>query len=674
MKSTTVLTLATLAAIGIAASSDQHDSGVGISRANMDTTVRPTQNFYQYANGSWLKNNPIPASESRWGSFNILNDETQKSVKTLLEASAATKAAPGSIAQKVGDFYASGMDSATIEKLGITPLNAEWKALDAIKTTADFQKQVAHLMRIGVGPLFSFYAYQDPKNSAVVVPQAYQGGLAMPDRDYYLAADKEAIRKEYVAHVTTMFTLAGYDAAKAAKAAKAVMDVETALAKASKSRADLRDPNANYNKMTVAELNKLTPAMNWNALLADMGIAKTEYLIVGQPAFFTEMNNLMTTVSMEDWKTYLKWQTLASFAPNLSNAFVMENFRFYGTTLNGTKSIKPRWKRVSATSDAALGEAIGQLYVEKYFSADAKKRCLELVKNLQEVYSSRINKLEWMSPETKAKAQKKLSTIINKIGYPDKWRDYSKLTVTRGTFLQNVIKGNELGFDYMINKIGKPVDKGEWLMTPQTVNAYYNPQTNEIAFPAAILQAPFFDPKADDAVNYGGIGAVIGHELTHGFDDQGRQYDENGNLLDWWTKEDGEKFEKLTDMVVAQYNNYVVLDTVHVNGRLTLGENIADLGGLSIAYEAFKRTEQGKGNGKIDGFTADQRFFLNWANVWRNNIRDAALAQRIVVDPHSPGVYRANGPISNMVEFYNAFGVKEGDAMWRPAAERAKIW
>ncbi len=673
MKSVHILSIAAVT-VALAACNNQPKSGVGITLSNLDTTTSPTDNFYQYANGSWLANNPIPASESRWGSFNILDDETRKSVKVLLDEAATAKAEKGTIKQKVGDFYASGMDSATIEKLGITALDAQWKQIDAIKATSDVQKEVAHLQRIGVAPLFSFYAYQDPKNSAVVVPQAYQGGLGLPDRDYYIAADKATIRKEYAAHITKMFALAGYDGGASTAAAKSVMQLETALAKASKERAALRDPNANYHKMTVEELNKLTPNLNWGTLLTDMGVKKMDYVIVGQPAFFTEVNTLLTTVPVADWKTYLKWQTLTSFAGQLSSNFVNENFRFYGTTLTGAKEIKPRWKRVLATTDAALGEALGQLYVEKYFPAAAKKRCLELVKNLQEVYADRINKLEWMSATTKEKAQKKLGTIINKIGYPDTWKDYSKLEIERTNYLQNCIGGNELAFDKMLEKIGQPVDKNEWLMTPQTVNAYYNPQTNEIAFPAAILQPPFFDPNADDAVNYGGIGAVIGHELTHGFDDQGRQYDADGNLTDWWTKEDGEKFNKLTQVVVDQYNAYKVLDSIPVNGSLTLGENIADLGGLSIAYEAFKRTEQGKKNEKIDGFTAEQRFFLNWANVWRNNIRDEALKQRIVVDPHSPGIYRANGPVSNMPEFYAAFNVTEGSPMWRADSIRAKIW
>lgn len=648
----------------------------GLDLANLDTTTSPREDFYQYANGSWLKNNPIPASEIRWGSFNILADENKKAVHELLEEAAKANAAKGSTMQKVGDFYAAGMDSAAIEQLGVAAIEQQLKEIDAISDTKSLLKTVADFQKIGVGSMFQFFVYQDPKNSAVIVPQVNQGGLGLPDRDYYFNTDVRTteIRKEYVAHLTKVFAMLGNDEATAATNAAKVMKLENEMAKASRKTEDLRDPNANYHKMTVEELNKLTTNLDWNAFLTDLGIKKVDYLVIGQPEYFTALNGMLKSYSIEDWKVYVRSQLLATFAGKLNDAFVKENFHFYGEVLSGQKAIKPRWKRVAADADVAVGEAIGQEYVKKYFTPEAKQRCLDMVTNLRAVYSERINKLDWMSPETKEKAQKKLAGIINKIGYPDKWRDYSNLEIDRSNYVQNVIRGNAFLFQLMVDKLGKPVDKSEWLMTPQTVNAYYNPQTNEIAFPAGILRAPFFDPQADDAINYGGIGAVIGHELTHGFDDQGRMYDAEGNLTDWWTKEDGEKFTAKAQMVIDQFNGYKVLDSMHVNGKLTLGENIADLGGLSIAYEAFKRTEQGKGEEKIDGFTPDQRFFLNWANVWRGNSTDQALALQVNTNPHSPGNFRGNGPISNMTEFYAAFGVQEGDKMWRPENLRAKIW
>lgn len=663
------------AGVLLASSCTKHDySGKGIILSNMDTTVNPATDFYLYANGGWLKNNPIPASESRWGSFNEIQDNNYKNVRNIMEEAAAAKAAKGTNAQKVGDFYASGMDSNAVEKAGYSGLTDILKQIDQVTDTKGLVTEIGKLQMLGVNAGFSFFAYQDPKNSAAVVPQANQGGLGLPDRDYYVNTDarSENIRKEYLAHLTKNFELIGD--ASAAQKAEMIMKLETSLANASMTRVELRDPVKTYHKMTIDELNKLTPSMNWNDLMTAMEVSQHDYLIIGQPDFFAALNKEITATSLDAWKTYLKWHTIQTFAPNLSSAFVNENFRMFGQVMRGTKSIKPRWKRVLQEVDGSIGEALGDLYVKKYFPEDAKKRCLEMVNNLQVVFKERIEKLDWMSDSTKQKAVAKLDKFIKKIGYPDKFKDYTGLEISPDSYVGNVMAANRFQFKKMIEKIGKPVDKMEWLMTPPTVNAYYNPSTNEIAFPAGILQSPFFNPDADDAVNYGAIGSVIGHEMTHGFDDEGSQFDAEGNLKVWWSTEDRQKFDSKTKQVVDQFNNYTVLDTMHVNGALTLGENIADLGGLSISYEAFKRTEQGKSNEKIDGLTPDQRFFIGWAQGWRANTRDEELAQRIVTDPHSPTKYRANGPLSNMPEFYAAFGVKEGDPMFRPANLRAKVW
>ncbi len=647
-----------------------------IDPANIDTTVRPQDDFYHYANGMWIKNNPIPGSEVRWGAFNVLQDNTYKKLKVLLEEASAANAKKGTNEQKVGDFYASAMDSASIEKQGITSINDELTLVNNIKTKDDVLAVAAQLQRKALAPMFTFYVYQDQKNSSAYIPYVDQGGLTLPDRDYYVNNDARSkeIRAAYVVHLENMFKLMGDDATTAKANAQTIIRLETRLAKASKTRVELRDPQANYNKMTVAEVNKITPNIDWSKHFDRLKLAKSESFIVGQPAFLKELDKMISSENIDAWKTYLRWHLVASMADNLNNAFVQESFNFNGKIMNGAKEMKPRWKRVLGDIDNAMGEALGEVYVKKYFSDDAKKRCLEMVNNMQAVYRERIQKLDWMTDSTKTQAIAKLDVFITKIGYPDKFKDYSKLEIDRSSYARNVLRANEFAFDQMINKLGKPVDKKEWGMSPYTVNAYYNPTINEIVFPAGILQFPFFDPQADDAVNYGGIGAVIGHEMTHGFDDQGCQYDKDGNLKNWWTPTDEKRFKEKTTVLVKQYNEYTVLDTVHVNGELTLGENIADLGGISIAYDAFKRTAQGKANAKIDGFTADQRFFFGWAQVWRQNITDENLMQRIVTDPHSPGKYRSNGPLSNMVEFYEAFGVKEGDKMWRPEAERLKVW
>ncbi|QMU28924.1 M13 family metallopeptidase [Adhaeribacter radiodurans] len=658
-------------------STPKMNMGVGLDPANLDTTQSPCADFFQYANGGWIKNNPVPAAERRWGSFEELADKNYAVQRNILtEAAANTSAPKGSNSQKVGDFFGSGMDSTAIEQSGITPLKPYFDKVAAIKDAKGLLTTVAQLKKSGISGMFSFYVGQDDKKSTEYAIFLNQGGLGLPDRDYYLKEDERSknIRAEYVKHLQNMFTLLGDDATMAQKNATKVMSLETRLAKASRTRVELRDPQANYNKMTIAQLQKQTPATNWNLLLTLMGAKNVNEVIVGQPAFFKELNTLVKTSSLSDWKTYLRWHLIHSTAPYLNQAYVQENFNFYGKVLSGTKALQPRWKRVLRTTDAAIGEAMGQLYVEKTFTPEAKAKALEMVKNLRDAFQEHVQQLDWMSETTKKQALVKLDAFAVKIGYPDKWKDYADLNVGRESYVTNVLQANEFDFNYNVNKLGKPIDRAEWGMTPPTVNAYYNPSMNEIVFPAGIMQPPFFDPKADDAVNYGGMGAVIGHEITHGFDDQGRQYDAEGNLKDWWTKTDADQFTKRADMVVNQYGAYEVLPAVKVNGSLTLGENLADIGGLNIAYTALQKALAGKNKDKIAGFTPEQRFFLAWAQIWRVNGTEQYFNQQVQTDPHSPGRFRTNGPLTNMPQFYEAFGCKPGDKMVKPAGEQIKIW
>ncbi|MHA6249357.1 M13 family metallopeptidase [Pontibacter sp. CAU 1760] len=651
--------------------------GRGLDVANMDTTVSPCVDFYQYANGGWVKNNPIPAAESRWGSFNELAERNNVVLRELLTEAASNTAAPkGSAQQLIGDFYAAGMDSVAANKAGMSPIKPDFDRIAGIKTTEDLAKTVADLKTKGISGFFSLYVSQDDKVSTQYALQAGQGGLGLPDRDYYLKDDarSKTIRTEYLKHLQNMFQLMGEDGAAAQKSAQAVMNIETKLAKASKARVDLRDPYANYNKMTIKEFATQNPNLKVNQLLTGMGAQAAKEIIVGQPAFFKELNSLLKSEGIENWKTYTKWHVARTTAPYLSDNFVQENFNFYGKVLSGAKEMQPRWKRVLRASDSALGEALGQLYVEKTFSAEAKQKALSMVDNLQESFREHVRDLDWMSEETKARALQKLSAFAVKIGYPDKWEDYQGLSVSRESYAQNVMNASKFAFQDNIGKIGKPVDREEWFMSPPTVNAYYNPSMNEIVFPAGILQPPFFDPQADDAVNYGGMGAVIGHELTHGFDDQGAKYDFEGNLKDWWSAVDLEQFNARANAVADQYDQYTVLDNLHVNGKLTLGENIADIGGLNIAYTALQKALAKNNPGKIAGLTPEQRFFLAWAQIWRVNMRDEAQNQQILTDPHSPGRFRTNGPVANMPQFYEAFGCEKDDPMVRSDEKRIKIW
>ncbi len=651
--------------------------GVGINIANIDPSVKPCEDFFHYASGNWMKNNPIPAAESRWGSFNELADHNNVTLRAILTSAAAnaSKAAKGSNAQKVGDFYGSAMDSVAIEKAGLKYLKPHLDRIMAINSLADEQKLLAD-PKAHVGSVwYGSGVGQDEKISTQYAVQLGQGGLSLPDRDYYLKDDarSKAIRTAYDNYLVNTFKMLGDGEAAAKTNAAAVQRIETRLAKASKSRVDLRDPYANYNKMTVAEANTAFPNLDLSLMLKENGLGAAKEVIVGQPDFLKEVSTLLKEEPIADQKQYLRWHLVSSLTAALPKAFGDESFKF-SQVLSGAKKQQPRWKRMLGSTDRALGEAFGQLYVDKAFSPAAKARAKQMIENLRVAYGERIMATDWMSAATKKEALKKLNAFTVKIGYPDKWKDYSALTISRESYLNNVLAAREWANKDEVAHFGKPIDRNEWGMTPPTVNAYYNPPMNEIVFPAGILQPPFYDPKADDAVNYGGIGAVIGHEMTHGFDDQGRQYDAEGNLKDWWTKADADKFNAKAAMVGKQYDAFMPLDSVHVNGKLTMGENLADLGGLTIAYQAFEKTPQAKAKAKIDGFTPEQRFFLAFAQIWRTNARPEFLRQQVQVDPHSPAQFRTNGPLMNMPEFFQAFGCQDGNKMMRPTADRSKIW
>ncbi len=648
-----------------------------INKSDMDLNVKPGDDFYEYASGTWIKNNPVPAKETRWGSFNELRDFNINAVKSLLtDASANKKAAPGSVEKRVGDFYASGMDSMTIEKLGYAPIKPDLQKINALNDLKGVISHTAIMRMSDLGsPMFRFGVGQDRKNVENMVPQLYQGGTTLPDRDYYLKSDARStkIQNAYKDYIVDLFTLSGVSAADAKKNADVIYNIEKELAEAQMSRVEMRDPYKTYNKFAVADLKTVTPHINWATMLEEMKVKGQDTILVSSPKFFSTLDSMLTAVPVSNWKTYLQWNVLKSAAPYLSSKFVDANFKF-AQVLSGQKVQTPRWQRISSLTDNSIGELLGQLYVKKYFKPEAKARMEELVNNLVKAYEIRINNLDWMGAETKQKALDKLHAFNPKIGYPDKWKTYDGLEISRASFFQNLKNTGEWEYSEMIDQLGKPVDRTKWGMTPPTVNAYYNPVLNEIVFPAGILQFPFFDPNADDAVNYGGIGAVIGHEISHGFDDSGSQYDKDGTLRNWWTEEDRTRFKEKTAALKEQYDSYVVLDTLHVNGQLTMGENIGDLGGLNAAYEAFKMTKQGKSNEKIDGFTPDQRFFLSWAQVWRGNILAETAAQLIVVDPHSPGQYRTIGAPVNMDAWYEAFNVKPGDKLYKKPEERIKIW
>jgi putative endopeptidase len=653
-------------------------TGRGVYLKFIDTSVKPCQDFYQYANGNWLANNPIPAERASWGAGAELSEKNLEVIHQILEEAARdTKAPKGSPRRKVGDFYRSGMDEARIEAEGVKPLAAEFARIEAVKDVPTLQDALAHLHRFNVNPAFNFFAYQDYKNSTRIIAWLYQGGLGLPNRDYYTKEDERSkeIRTQYVAHIAKMFELLGDKPEQAQAQAKTVMEMETRLARSSMTPVEERDPAATYHKMTLAELNALTPGLQWNRYFRGVGLTDPGDINVAQPVFYKEVGQMMTGVPIADWKTYLRWALINSQAPRLSSAFVNEDFNFYGRVVRGTKELRPRWKRINSAIDSGLGEALGQLYVERAFSPQAKARALEMVMNLKAALRDRIKALDWMSEATRQQALKKLDAINVKVGYPDKWRDYSALNIDNGPYVLNAMRADEFEFQRNLNKIGKPIDRTEWGITTPTVDAYYNPNFNEIVFPAGILQPPFFDPAADDATNYGGVGSVIGHELTHGFDDQGRQFDAEGNLRNWWTAEDEKNYNARAQIVETQYNEFIPLESLHINGKLTLGENIADLGGLKIAYLAFQKSLEGKPRPQpIDGFTPEQRFFLAFAQNWRRNTRPETLRLMLLSDPHSPPRFRVNGPVSNMPEFFEAFGCKPGDPSVRAENIQVKIW
>ncbi len=645
--------------------------------ANLDRSVSACTDFYQFANGGWVKRNPVPAAYSRWGSFDELQENNQSNLLTILRAAAANgNTQADADIRKLGTFFSSCMDSAAAEKTGIQPIKPELDRISAIKTRRGLEAEIARLHSRGVPLLFGFGAQQDFKNSSSVIAGISQGGLSLPDRDYYLNPDKRYadIRTNYVDHVGRMFQLLGESASQATADAQKVMNIETALAKPAMTRVQMRDPNANYHRMTSAELAQLAPGFNWPGFFTIEGKADIPTVNVQNPEFLKAADAILTSVPLEDWKAYLRWHLLDAAAPSLNSAFVNEDFRF-GSTLSGAKEMLPRDKRCARATDAGLRDALGQAYVAQYFTPLAKARALEMVRNLESVFHDRLQTLGWMTDTTKVQATAKLAAFTNKIGYPDKWRDYSTLTIKPGPFINNQIAVREYERRRNLSRIGQPLDRTEWGMTPPTVNAYYNPSMNEIVFPEGIMQPPFFNPNADDAVNYGGMGAVIGHEMTHGFDDQGAQFDPQGNLRNWWSASDLAKFKTGTGLVASQFDSYAVLDSLHVNGKLTLGENLADLGGLSISYAALEKALAEKGRpALIDGFTPEQRFFLAWAQIWRQNITPEAQRVRINTDPHSPGQWRANGPLSNLPQFAAAFGCKPGDPMVRPDSVRPVIW
>jgi putative endopeptidase len=655
----------------------------GIALGNIDQSVRPQDDLYRHTNGLWLKRTEIPADRSNFGRFTQLADEAEVQLRAIIEEAASKKDQPaGSDAQKVGDLYASFMNEARLEELGLKPLAAEMARIDALKKQSELSRQFAHFARTGVASPVFYYIGQDDKQATqyiAFVAQAApysgaQSGLGLPDRDYYLSDDAKFkdLRAKYVAHVEKMLSLAGVD--NAARAAQDILALETEIAKIHWTRVADRDSEKTYNKYRLNRLKHITSAFDWDGYIKELGIEKSPGLVVRQPDYFANLAKLMGDTPMEVWRPYLKMRLLSAASPYLNKAFVDENFAFYGATLRGIQENRPRWKRGVAAVENSLGEVLGKIYVERHFPPEAKTRMEGLVKNLMVAYEQSIKELDWMSATTKKKALAKLAKFNPKIGYPNKWRDYSALTIAANDLIGNIQRSTEVEFQRERAKLGAPIDRDEWGMTPQTVNAYYNPGLNEIVFPAAILQPPFFNLQADDAVNYGGIGAVIGHEIGHGFDDEGSKYDGDGNLKSWWTEKDRKAFEERTKALIAQYDAFCPLEGHCVSGALTIGENIGDLGGLSIALKAYKLALAGQEDPVIDGFTGEQRVLMGWAQVWARKYREQELLNRLKTDPHSPSEYRANGTVMNIPEFHSAFGVKEGDKMWLAPEKRVKIW
>ena len=653
------------------------EKNLAIDPSNMDTTVACGEDFYEYACGGWIKKNPLKPEYARYGSFDVLAENNQKQMRELIDELEKAENEPGSVAQKVGDLYKMGLDSVRLNKEGVSPISEALKNIASLDDKAAFASLVAQMHKEGSSPFFQLYVGADEKNSSMNIVNLYQGGMSMGDRDYYLSEDSAniKIRDAYKKYINKLFTLAGYSAEKAAVAEKNVMNIETALAKVAFSREETRNPLKNYNKMPMTDFLKQMNGFDWKSYFSALGLDSLNEINPNQLPFIKGMDALVGGLTSEEIRDYLIFKQINTASSYLSDDFVQARFDFYGKVLSGQQELKPRWKRSLSVTDGALGEALGEMYVAKYFPPEAKERMLKLVENLRISLGEHIDSLEWMSAETKAKAKEKLAAFYVKIGYPDKWRDYSGLTIDpKKSYWDNVREAAIFESDYMLSDVNKPVDKTRWLMSPHTVNAYYNPTTNEICFPAGILQPPFFYMDADDAVNYGGIGVVIGHEMTHGFDDQGRQYDKDGNLKDWWTAEDAKQFNLRADKLADQYSSIIVLDTVHANGRFTLGENIADHGGLRVSYTAFKNATKGQDLKPIDGFTPDQRFYLAYAGLWAQNIRDEEILRLTKIDPHSLGKWRVNAALRNLESFFQAFGITEKDSMYMKPEDRVTIW
>ncbi|MDT5121999.1 MAG: putative endopeptidase [Acidobacteriota bacterium] len=661
--------------LGLFVDSPQKIVSSGFDTANLDRSANACQDFNQFANGGWIAKNEIPPAYSRWGSFELLNEQNQNVLHDILEGLLKKPNRAGSNEQKVADYYESCMDEPKIESEGINPLTPELNRIAAIRDLQGLEDEIAVFHAHRIPAVFGFGAAQDFKNSSAVIAQVVQGGLGLPDRDYYTKDDDKSkqTRDEYVKHIARTFVLLGDDADRAAAEAKTVMNIETKLAENSVTRVQRRNPEANYHPMDKAQLIGLTPDFDWGHYFRGIGLPEIGKINVGQPDFIKAADKLLTSIPIDDWKSYLRWHLVNSASSTLSSKFVEESFNFNGKYMNGTKEMLPRWKRCVASTDRALGEALGQIYVQKSFTPEAKAHAQMMVKNLIEALHADLASLSWMSDETRKRATAKLDAFIRKIGFPDKWRSYEALQVSRGPYYNNVVNAGSFEVTRNLGKIGRPVDKTEWGMSPPTVNAYYNPSINEIVFPAGILRPPFYNPTADDAFNYGGIGAVIGHEMTHGFDDQGAKFDADGNLVQWWTKDDYDKFTARTNCVVKQFDSFEVEPGLHENGKLVVGESVADLGGLTLAYAAYQKSLEGKPRpANIDGFTPEQRFFLGWAQVWSEKIRPEAARLLVATDPHPLARFRVNGPLSNMPAFAQAFGCKAGDAMVR--ADRCQIW
>jgi predicted metalloendopeptidase len=647
---------------------------LGIDTTAFDRSVRPQDDFFRFVNGGWLRRTPIPDDAARWGTFDELAERSRDAMRVVLEEAARSNAPAGSEERKVGDYYASFLDSARVESLGVAPLRGELARIASLSSAAELPALWAHLARLGVARPIAVGVGSDSKNSTVNAVYAGQSGLGLPDRDYYLnaSARMDSVRRAYVEYDTRLFTLAGLP--DPAGAAERVLALETALAGKQWTRTRTRDPNLTYNRMTVAQLAASAPRFAWTTYLDSLGVGAAREIVVQEPDYMTAVDSLLATTPIATWREYLASKLLDSYAYELSSPFVEARFHFRGTVLNGQQVLRARWKRGVQEVDGALGEAAGKLYIARNFKPEAKARMDELIRNLREAYRIGIDSLEWMSPETKARAQDKLAKMSVKIGYPDKWREYDQVEVRRDDLVGNVMRARAWAFQDMVNQLDKPVDRTRWAMSPQTVNAYYLRTNNEIVFPAAILQPPFFDPAADDAVNYGAIGAIIGHEIGHAFDDQGRKSDGAGNLRDWWTPADAKAFEERATRLGAQYDALSPVDGAHVNGRLTMGENIGDLSGLAQAYRAYHLSLHGKEPPVIGGFTGDQRFFMGYAQAFRSNAREAAVRQHLLSDPHSPDEYRTNVPVSNTDAFARAFGLKPGDKLYVKPAERVRIW